>query len=292
MIRGLSEKRELNRVGKVKIGKKVNDRPTGTDYFVFVPSEGNIENIESLAENQNKLIIRFPYSTWYENVPQFRKMYSKAGLVCKGDGEKATWRNGEKVSNIDCIGDDCSYSSDRIDELGKKIKRKCFHVLSMHFYIPAFTNETGIAGTWQFDTSSEISIIALNSSLESYFEYFTANGGDVLKTDFEFSVYFKKRSGGGKRFPVVALRPIVGAVKESGFASSEELTVLWEKAVKLTATLRPEKPNSELTGDLLEAFNEFGLKIDSLRQLSKVDVVYVTKFIEPILRYKFANKVN
>ena len=88
-IKGLSEIRRLPRLGKIRLGIKVeeprkNPYPRATDYFV-VPDEIK----ESVGDKPKQLQIMFPVEDPEMFAPQYLKCYSfTQGLVCRGDGVK------------------------------------------------------------------------------------------------------------------------------------------------------------------------------------------------------------
>lgn len=94
MIKGLSERRRLPRLGKIHLGvkktKKSGNRqveyPSETDYFVVPP-----EVAAGFGEKPKALKIMFPVENAEVFFQQWYKMYgSAAALKCKGDGETGT----------------------------------------------------------------------------------------------------------------------------------------------------------------------------------------------------------
>jgi hypothetical protein len=153
VIKGLSDKRRLPRLGKVKLGIVILEPgkkpyPRATDYFV-VPAGVQA----ALGEEQPKrLPIMFPVDDPAVVFPQELKCYKESGLWCRGDGERAH----------------------RWDERGELVERpcpcelldagKCKPLGTLSFFLP---DVPGI-GVWQLSTSSQRSIVSLNSCLESF----------------------------------------------------------------------------------------------------------------------------
>ena len=91
MIKGLSERRRLPRAGIIRLGIKVQKPggkpyPEETDYFVLPDS------IKDKFENEPKeLTIMFPVESEQVFFQQFYKKYGNGVLLCRGDGEVATY---------------------------------------------------------------------------------------------------------------------------------------------------------------------------------------------------------
>jgi hypothetical protein len=90
-IKGVSDIRRLPRLGKIRLGIKIQEPkkapyPRATDYFV-VPDEIK----RHLAEEKPKeLEVMFPVEDPALFAQQWLRCYSfTQGLVCKGDGVKA-----------------------------------------------------------------------------------------------------------------------------------------------------------------------------------------------------------
>jgi len=163
-IKGISEKRRLPRVGKVRLGIKTENAqgatyPKAVDYFV-VNDDQSTSAAAACAFHQTypgepkSIDIAFPSDNPEEFFQQWYRRYGKAkGLICKGDGEVATRLDeatGEMVE-IECTPE-CEYLA----------KKHCRPVGSLQFLIPSIT---GIA-VWQIDTGSYHSIVNLNSAID------------------------------------------------------------------------------------------------------------------------------
>jgi hypothetical protein len=167
MIKGLSEQRQMPRLGKIRTGVKVanksgnGEHPESVDYFVL-PDELK----EVFGDKPKSLPIMFPVEDETKFANQFYKAYSSfRGLVCKGDGETC-WRlidtktgdfaHRDTVETIrkelPCTGRDCTLYQ----------QKKCKEVMNLQFLLPSVPG----LGVWQLDTSSYHSIVAVNSAVE------------------------------------------------------------------------------------------------------------------------------
>ena len=150
-IKGVSEVRRLPRLGKIRLGIKVqgdkkNPYPRAVDYFV-VPEEIQ----PSVGEKPKKLSIMFPVEDEQVFFQQWYMRYGFGVLKCIGDGRNArTWdekKNGFKSFDCPC------------EELEK---RNCSRQGILQFLL----YEVPGAGVWQIRTGSKNSIIDINSSID------------------------------------------------------------------------------------------------------------------------------
>jgi hypothetical protein len=166
-IEGISEIRRMPRLGKVRLGVKIepegkNPYPRATDFFV-IP-----EDIKQYLEDKpKKLKIMFPTEKVDEFAQQWLRCYSfTQGLVCKGDGRKATKKIDVDTWDIarhttqewvfkewTCEPDNCLEYSE-----GKQCRR----VMNLMFLMPDVPG----FGVWQLDTSSFYSIVNINSCVD------------------------------------------------------------------------------------------------------------------------------
>ncbi|MBA7601841.1 hypothetical protein ES703_08925 [subsurface metagenome] len=163
-IKGVSDARILPRLGKIRLGVKVerpnkNPYPQATDYFVC-PSE--VQAV--FGEKPKALNIMFPSNDMEQVARQYLRCYGQTfGLVCWGDGEKC--RRKVDVDNGDMAGRDtrnwewrdmtCDY--EECPEYGARCRR----VMNLMFMLP---DVPGL-GVWQIDTTSFYSIREVNSTL-------------------------------------------------------------------------------------------------------------------------------
>lgn len=177
-IKGLSEIRRLPRIGKIRLGIKEKnkngpgDHPVEIDYFKLdpqtpVPEENNriLEIYHAkYGDKPKSLPIMFPVGDPDVVFPQYYKRYNKsAGLVCKGDGEKAVAMDdkaadGLKVikkngmTEVECKGRECPYYIDK----------KCSESATLQVLLPELPG----AGVWQIPTGSYNSIVNINSCMD------------------------------------------------------------------------------------------------------------------------------
>lgn len=161
-IKGLSDRVHMPRLGKIRLGIKVDGEqssyPQPVDYFVCPDPVKKVQ-----GDRPRELPILFPNeddSCW---AAQFYRCYSQTrGLVCKGDGERASalvdYRTGSLASHrsrqvslrdIDCHPATCLYYG-----------KHCRRVMNLQFLLP---DVPGL-GVWQLDTSSFWSITTILTS--------------------------------------------------------------------------------------------------------------------------------
>lgn len=155
-IKGISEKRRLPRLGKIRLGVKVqpsdpNKRafPKAVDYFVVPPAVAKV-----YGDQPKELDVLFPVEDENHFFPQFYKRYgANAGLLCKGDGEMAIEvdpTTGE-MKQVSCNPETCQHCK----------AKKCHIVGNLQFMMP---NVPGL-GVYQIDTGSYNSIVNINSAI-------------------------------------------------------------------------------------------------------------------------------
>ena len=152
MIRGLSDKRRLPRLGKIRLGVVIQEPgkkpyPRATDHFVVPPAVAKL-----YGEEPKDLPIMFPGDDPARLFPQDYKMYRSAGLWCSGNGETAKrWTDRGELKELVCP---CPYL-----ESGE-----CSPTATLNFLLP---DVPGI-GVWQITTTNQRSIVSLNTSLELF----------------------------------------------------------------------------------------------------------------------------
>ena len=165
-ISGLSAIRRLPRLGKIRLGIKVEyganvptvdkngkpkwekkTRPKETDYFVC-PAE--IKKV--YGDEPKELNISFPMNDPEVIFPQCYKWYgSSAGLKCRGDGETALRLN-----------EDTKEMEERECPCELLEEGKCQQRASLVFMMPGIK----IGGVYQIDLSSYHSIVDINSGID------------------------------------------------------------------------------------------------------------------------------
>ena len=150
-VKGISEKRRLPRLGKIRLGvKKISSKgkeyPAEVDYFVCPPEVQKV-----FGEQPKELEIMFPINEVESIFPQSYTFYgSSKGVKCKGDGEHAMEReNGdgkwiEKTCPCEKLDNGCSLSG---------------HLM---FMIPSVS----VGGVFQLDTGSYNTTVDINSGLD------------------------------------------------------------------------------------------------------------------------------
>ncbi len=155
-IRGLSNKRRLPRLGKIRLGVKVrnpttgNEHPTETSYFVVPPEVAKI-----YGEKPTALDIMFPINDPGRVFPQAFKWYgSGRGLKCIGNGETAMRLN-DKTRDMEQRECPCEH-----------LNHDCGPRACLQIMLP----KVNMGGVYQIDSGSWNSMVDLNS----YFDYLTA----------------------------------------------------------------------------------------------------------------------
>lgn len=172
-IEGVSDIRRMPRLGKVRLGIKVepegkNPYPRATDFFVL-PDLAK----EYLKDKPKRLPIMFPNENVEEFAQQWLRCYSfTQGLICKGDGRTAIRKVDIETGDIarhttqewafkplTCDPDNCpEYKGDA----ERNIKPQCRRVMNLLFLMPDVPG----FGVWQLDTSSFYSIVNINSCID------------------------------------------------------------------------------------------------------------------------------
>ncbi|GJL52927.1 MAG: hypothetical protein NPIRA02_00590 [Nitrospirales bacterium] len=155
-IRGLSNKRRLPRLGKIRLGVKVrnpqtgNEHPAETPYFVVPPEVAKV-----YGDKPTALGIMFPVNDPGRVFPQALKWYgSGRGLKCIGNGETAMRLN-DKTRTMEPRECPCEHLND-----------DCMPRASLQVMLP----KVNMGGVYQIDSGSWNSMVDLNS----YFDYLTA----------------------------------------------------------------------------------------------------------------------
>ncbi len=163
-IKGISDQLRLPRLGKIRLGIMVEDArepyPQPVDYFVCPEPVQKV-----FGEKPRELPVMFPSEDDEKWASQFYRCYSRSrGLVCKGDGQKASalvdkytghlahkYSHRTETREINCNPECCpAYSNGR-----------CRRVMNLQFLLP---DVPGL-GIWQLDSSSYHSISNVNSGI-------------------------------------------------------------------------------------------------------------------------------
>lgn len=164
-IKGLTENRQLPRIGKIRLGiKKVSPRnnveyPAAVDYFVCPPEVQAV-----YGEKPKALDVVIPVEDEELWAAQYYRQYSRSrGLICKGDGvacrrmidTKSGAIAGRETVNaiwqedLECLGQDCPDYKAKL----------CQEVMNLQFMLPKVAG----MGIWQIDTGSIHSIRNINN---------------------------------------------------------------------------------------------------------------------------------
>lgn len=152
-IKGLSDKRRLPRLGKIRLGLKAlsknsgKEYPTETPYFVCPP-----EVMKIYGEKPTELDVLFPVEDTAITIPQAYEWYGTGkGLKCIGNGETSL-RMDDKTFEMTERECPCEYL-----ESGT-----CKQRMHLRVILP----KVNVGGVYQIDTSSFNSIIDINSSVD------------------------------------------------------------------------------------------------------------------------------
>lgn len=156
-IVGMSDRRRLPRLGKIRLGVKVvskktgNEYPKETDYFVCPPEVTKAYKEEFPDGEIKTLDVMFPVNDIEVIFPQAYKFYGKTkGLKCAGNGELA-YRAGENGSfkEISCP---CE----------KLESGQCSQRANLMVLLP----KVNLGGIYQIDVGSYHSIVDVNSGID------------------------------------------------------------------------------------------------------------------------------
>lgn len=168
-IKEVSDIRRMPRLGKVRLGIKVqpedegkNPYPRAVDYFV-VPDDVK----EYFEEKPKRLNIMFPTEDVEKFAQQWYRCYSfTQGLVCKGDGVQALRKVDVETGDIArhttaewCFREGWGCDPDECVQYAEK---QCRRVMNLLFLMP---DVPGL-GCWQLDTTSFYSIVNVNSCVD------------------------------------------------------------------------------------------------------------------------------
>ncbi|MEA3443021.1 MAG: hypothetical protein U9R04_06125 [Chloroflexota bacterium] len=163
-IKGLTEEVRLPRLGKIRLGVMVEGRwnpyPQPVDYFVCPDAVKEV-----YGDKPRELHILFPTEDPSRWASQFYRCYSRTrGLVCQGDGERATALMDEEDGTLatrdsrHTVLQEVECDPQRCPEYG----RRCRRVMNLQFLLP---DVPGL-GIWQLDTSSYWSMNNINAGVK------------------------------------------------------------------------------------------------------------------------------
>lgn len=150
-IEGISERRRLPRLGKIRLGVKVlskkgTEYPKEVDYFVVPPEVAKV-----YGDKPKELDIMVPINDLGVVFPQAYKWYgSQKGLKCIGDGAKAARLNEETKAIVER---ECPC---------ELLEKECFKRAHFMVILPRIN----MGGVYQIDSGSYHSMVDINSGLE------------------------------------------------------------------------------------------------------------------------------
>jgi len=160
-VKGISDKRRLPRLGKIRMGIKAISKKSGkefpreVDFFVCPPEVQKV-----FGEHPKELEIMFPINDLESVFPQSYTYYgSSKGVKCKGDGEIAL-RHKEM-----CKGDCNNHNGDTWHERicpCELLDNGCSLRGHLMFMIP----KVSVGGVYQLDTGSYNSTVDMNSGID------------------------------------------------------------------------------------------------------------------------------
>ena len=174
-IRGLTRREDVTprftRLGKIKKGEMVNDRPKDLTYFRFVGEGARAEKIEAAFRNAygdepREINVVLPYRTADENWQTWKEEWGKSGLIHRCDGEvMVQWLTPSKIYVTDYRqeqNEPCPYFSGDLERTTKS--PGCVQVGRLAIVIPALL-EAGFVGYVTVEIHSINDLVSLTASL-------------------------------------------------------------------------------------------------------------------------------
>ncbi len=166
MIHGLSERRQLPRAGRVKLGRMVQEpgrkaHPIATKFFVVEP-----EVAEVFGDEPTELRIAFAWDSPELVFPQSYKCYRASGLWCAGDGIKARrWISKGPGHEPDLVERPCP--CEFLEQgLNGEEEPACGADAELKFLLPEVAAGTG--AEWWLRLGNPRSIVSINTTLDHY----------------------------------------------------------------------------------------------------------------------------
>lgn len=170
-IKGVTDKRRFSRLGKIRIGirKKTDsgkEYPSKIDYFILDAYDPAVKDqcVKLFGEKPRKLTIAFPDDDEEKVFSQYYECWSKAALLCKGDGEAAQRNDDGTLTPCDCPGPDmCKFAlAHGTKDREGNVTPGCKRVARLQCVL----TDLDTFGVFQLDTGSFNSIVNVNSALE------------------------------------------------------------------------------------------------------------------------------
>ncbi len=165
-IKGLSERRRLPRLGKIRLGIKKTGSggstyPTEVDYFVCPPE---IQRVYGAEPKSLKIMI--PLEDIGQVFPQAYKWYGVgSGLKCKGDGQVALrrWTDVEPGLQAKIGG---AHEANDLVEIPCPCPRLKSGECAPKGHFMVLLPEVSLSGIYQIDTGSANNLIEINSAID------------------------------------------------------------------------------------------------------------------------------
>lgn len=165
-IKGLSERRRLPRLGKIRLGvKKTNsggaEYPTEVDYFVCPPEVQRV-----YGAHPKSLRIMIPLEDSSQVFPQAYKWYgSGSGLKCKGDGRIALRRWTDIEPSLQTkIGS--AHEANDLIEIPCPCSRLKSGECGVKGHLMVLLPDVSLSGIYQIDTGSANNLVEINSAID------------------------------------------------------------------------------------------------------------------------------
>jgi len=164
-IKGLSERRRLPRLGKIRLGIKRTGAagavPTEVDYFVCPPEVQRVYGPRPTA-----LRIMIPVEDTSQVFPQAYKWYGLgSGLKCKGDGQIALRRWADVEPDLKARVGGMHEPNDLV-EIPCPCPRLKTGECGVKAHLMVLLPDVSLSGVYQLDTGSVWNLIEVNSSLD------------------------------------------------------------------------------------------------------------------------------
>lgn len=165
-IKGLSERRRLPRLGKIRLGVKKtgsngNTFPTEVDFFVCPPE---VEAVYGPQPTSLKIMI--PLEDINQVFPQAYKWYGLgSGLKCKGDGQVALrrWTDIERGLQVKIGG---THDANDLVEIPCPCPRLKTGECAPKGHFMVLLPEVSLSGIYQIDTGSANNLVEINSAID------------------------------------------------------------------------------------------------------------------------------
>jgi len=165
-IKGLSDRRRLPRLGKIRLGIRQikpggGEYPAEVDYFVCPPEVRRV-----YGDRPTALRIMIPVEDTTQVFPQAYKWYgSSSGLKCKGDSQVAIrrWADVEPALQATLSG---PHEANDLVEIPCPCSRLKSRECGVRAHLMVLLPEVSLSGVYQIDTGSISNVIEMNSSLD------------------------------------------------------------------------------------------------------------------------------